>query len=107
MVTQEPGIRALDAPPRNLSLAQRLHDLVREHPDFEVLLEPTKYFYCFRYVPNALSERQEEREIQCQLDDLNQEIVAATQRNGLVMSTSICGRIAIRLSIGSLEITEA
>jgi glutamate/tyrosine decarboxylase-like PLP-dependent enzyme len=44
----------------NLGLARRLHDLVREHPDFEVLHEPTLDLYCCRYVPNALEEQREE-----------------------------------------------
>ena len=94
---------------KNLRLVQHLHDLVREHPDFEVLLEPTKYLYCFRYVPNSLSDRVEEPEIQRKLDHLNQEIVAAMQHIhwALVMTTSIRDRIAIRMSICSPEISEA
>jgi glutamate/tyrosine decarboxylase-like PLP-dependent enzyme len=94
---------------RNLDLMRRLHDLVREHPDFEVLLQPTKYLYCFRYVPNALSERQEDHDIQCKLDDLNQEIVAAVQNSGcaLVTATRICGRIGMRMSICVPEMSEA
>jgi len=93
---------------KNLRLVQHLHDLVREHPDFEVLLEPTKYLYCFRYVPNALSDRREEPEIQCKLDHLNQEIVAAIQHLDCarVMTTSIRDRIAIRMPIFSSEISE-
>ena len=92
----------------NPDLMRRLHDLVREHPDFEVLLEPTKYLYCFRYVPNALSERQEEHDIQCKLDDLNREIVAAIQNNGcaLVTTTRICGRVGMRMSICFPEMSE-
>ena len=93
---------------RNLDLMKHLHDLVREHPDFEVLLEPTKYLYCFRYVPNALSERQEDHEIQRKLDDLNQEIVAAVQdRCALVTTARICGRIGMRVSICVPETSEA
>jgi glutamate/tyrosine decarboxylase-like PLP-dependent enzyme len=93
---------------KNLRLVQHLHNLVREHPDFEVLLEPTKYLYCFRYVPNALSDRREEPEIQCKLDHLNQEIVAAIQHLDCarVITTSIRDRIAIRMSNFSSEISE-
>ena len=85
----------------NPDLMRRLHDLVREHPDFEVLLKPTKYLYCFRYVPNALSERQEEHDVQCKLDDLNEEIVTAIQNSGcaLVTTARICGRVGMRISI--------
>lgn len=88
---------------KNLSLTRRLHNLVREHPDFEVLHEPTLYIYSFRYVPNALAECREEAGIQTQLDHLNQQIAEAIQRSGLalVMTTRIRGRVAIRLSICS------
>jgi glutamate/tyrosine decarboxylase-like PLP-dependent enzyme len=88
---------------KNLGLARRMHSLVREHPDFEVLHEPTLYLYCFRYVPNDLVERKDEQEIQIQLDRHNQEIVEAIQRSGLalIMTTRIHGRVAIRMSICS------
>jgi glutamate/tyrosine decarboxylase-like PLP-dependent enzyme len=95
------GLRELFS--KNLGLARHLHNLVCEHPDFEVLHEPTLYLYCFRYVPNALAERRQEPEVQTQLDRLNQEIVEAIQRSGLalVMTTRIRGRVAIRMSICS------
>jgi glutamate/tyrosine decarboxylase-like PLP-dependent enzyme len=80
-----------------------LHNLVREHPDFEVLCEPTLCDYCFRYIPNGLAERREEPEVQKLLDRLNEEILAAVQRDGvaLLTMTRVDGRIAIRISIGS------
>jgi aromatic-L-amino-acid decarboxylase len=95
------GLRELFS--KNLGLTRHLHNLVREHPDFEVIHEPTLYLYCFRYVPNALAERQGEPEVQTLLDRLNQEIVEAIQRSGLalVMTTRIRGRVAIRMSICS------
>jgi aromatic-L-amino-acid/L-tryptophan decarboxylase len=95
------GLRELFS--KNLGLTRHLHNLVREHPDFEVLHEPTLYIYCFRYVPNDLWERREEPEIQSRLDRLNQEIVEAIQRSGLalVMTTRIRDRVAIRMSICS------
>lgn len=95
------GLRELFS--KNLGLTRHLHNLVREHPDFEVLHEPTLYLYCFRYVPNVLAERQEEPEVQALLDRLNQEIVEAVQRSGLalVMTTRLRGRVAIRMSICS------
>ena len=95
------GLRELFS--KNLGLTRRLHNLSREHPDFEVLHEPTLYLYCFRYVPNALAEHREEPGVQIQLDRLNQEIVDAIQRSGLalIMTTRIRGRVAIRMSICS------
>jgi glutamate/tyrosine decarboxylase-like PLP-dependent enzyme len=69
---------------------------------------PTLYLYCFRYVPNALAERQEEPEVQVQLDRLNQKIADAIQRSGpaLVMTTRIRRRVAIRMSICSQRTLE-
>ena len=43
------GVRALIA--RNIALTRRLHALVRDHPDFEVLHEPVLSISSFRYVP--------------------------------------------------------
>jgi len=93
---------------KNLGLTRHLHDLVRDHPDFETLHEPTLYLYCFRYVPNALADSSEEPEIQAQLNRLNQEIVDAIQRSGLalVMTTRIRGRVAIRMSVCSQRTLE-
>jgi glutamate/tyrosine decarboxylase-like PLP-dependent enzyme len=79
-------------------LAGYLHSLVSEHPDFEVLCEPTENFYCFRYLPNGLaSDHTEARQL---LDRLNGEIVERLQREGsaLVSRTQIGSRVAIRVS---------
>ena len=87
----------------NLGLLGHLHTLVREHPEFEVLCEPTTLVYCFRYLPNGLAERREEPKICEVLDRLNEEIVAAVQREAipLLTTTRVTGRVAIRISIGS------
>jgi glutamate/tyrosine decarboxylase-like PLP-dependent enzyme len=83
-------------------LVVQLHDLVREHPDFEVLCEPTLYLCRFRYVPNGMAERQDEPEVQTLLDRLNQEIVETVQRLGLTLVNSrIGGRVAIQMSFCS------
>lgn len=72
MVLRFFGARGLrDLFSKNIGLARHLHNLVREHPDFEVLHEPTLYLYCFRYVPNGLAERQEEPGVQTRIDRLN------------------------------------
>ena len=107
MVLQAQQIRSGDIDPgefsKNLSLARHLHNLVGEHPDFEVLQEPTLDLYCFRYVPNAIAERQEDPEVQSQLDRLNQAIVDAVRRSGLalVTTTRIRDRVAMQMSICS------
>lgn len=100
------GLRQLVS--KNISLLDRLHNLVREHPDFEVLHEPALYLYCFRYLPNGLAAQREDPEVQTLLDRLNQGIAAAVQRQGsrLVTTTYLNGHIAIRMSICSHRIVE-
>ena len=85
---------------RKDGLIVQLDNLIREHPDFEALHEPTLNGYCFRCVPNGLVERQEEPEVEALLDVLNEEIVQAAQRNGFteVATTRVQGRAAIRVS---------
>jgi glutamate/tyrosine decarboxylase-like PLP-dependent enzyme len=113
MVSQQqdttPGDIDLSEFSKSLSQARHLHNLVSEHPDFEVFHEPTLHPYCFRYVPNAIAERQEEPEVQSQLDRLNQDIVDAVQRSGLalVTTTLIRNRVAMRMSICSHRTLEA
>jgi glutamate/tyrosine decarboxylase-like PLP-dependent enzyme len=97
------GIRALIA--KNIALARRLHALVRDHPDFEVLHEPTLSIYSFRFVPHHLAEAEAATAI---VDQLNHDIAAEIQRSGLalVMTTRIRGRVALRLSICSQRTLE-
>ncbi|HZI62929.1 MAG TPA: hypothetical protein VFD62_19705 [Pyrinomonadaceae bacterium] len=86
---------------QHVGLVEHLHNLVSEHPDFEVLCEPTADFYCFRYLPNSLPIDQPE--VQQLLDRLNEEIVESVQRGGstLINKTNVGGRIAIHISIRS------
>jgi aromatic-L-amino-acid decarboxylase len=104
MVLRFYGARGLrEVLSKNLGLARRLHRLVRDHPDFEVLHEPALYIYCFRYVPSDLAPRQEEPEVRARVDALNEAIAEAIQRSGLalLMTTRIRGRVALRMSICS------
>jgi glutamate/tyrosine decarboxylase-like PLP-dependent enzyme len=93
---------------KNLGLARRLHELVRDHPDFEVLHEPTLYIYCFRYVPCDLADRQREPAVAELVDRLNEEIAGSIQKSGLalLMTTRIRGRVALRMSICSQRTLE-
>lgn len=83
---------------QHAGLACYLHDLVSEHPDFEVLCEPTADVYCFRYLPNGLPADRHDV-----IDRLNGEIVQSVQRQGsaLVNQTEVGNRVAIRISICS------
>ena len=90
---------------QNVGLVTYLHDLVREHPDFEVLCEPTADLYCFRYVPNDLSEHKDQPEVRQLLDHLNEEIVDSAQRESpaLVTKMYVNGHIAIRMWVFSAD----
>lgn len=94
---------------KNLRLARHLHVLVREHPDFSVLHEPTLYVYSFRYAPHRWRERQDDPEVAAALDLLNEAIAQAVTRSGhaLVMTTRIRGQVALRFSICSQRTQEA
>jgi len=82
-------------------LVCHLDHLVREHPDFEVLCEPTVDLYDFRYVPNGLAENQNQGDVQQLLDRLNEEIVDRAQSECFapVTMVHVLGRVAIRISI--------
>ena len=94
---------------QKVALVDHLHKLVREHPDFEVLHELTFTDYGFRYVPNRLAERQDEREVQQMLDLLNEMIVESVQRDdhGLLTMTYVGRRVAILMSLRSQTASKA
>ena len=84
------------------ALTSRLHELVSDHPDFEVLGAPAFSGYCFRYLPNSLADRRDEPEVERRLDQLNQEIADAVRRRGAphpVITIAIRKRIALHISI--------
>lgn len=89
--------------PHDRSLSRRMHELVSDHPDFEVLGAPAPGNYCFRYLPNNLVERQEEAEVRELLDRLNHEIVEIVRRSGFksVITSRTEGCVAIQISISS------
>ena len=83
-----------------------LHELVGDHPDFEVMCEPSSAPYYFRYLPNTLAERLDEFETQQLVNRLNEEIVENVQCRGFnsVMTIDAHGLVAIQISISSNEI---
>jgi glutamate/tyrosine decarboxylase-like PLP-dependent enzyme len=82
-----------------------LHELINDHPDFELVPASSIDIYCFRYVPNDLADRQDEPEVQALLDQLNKEIVAAVRRGGMqsLMTIAVHKRVALRLSLRRLS----
>ena len=86
----------------------RLHELINDHPDFELVAPPSVDVYCFRYVPNHLADRQNEPEVQRLLDQLNQEIAETVRRHGVALLSTIRLRdcVAMRLSADSAAASE-
>ena len=78
-----------------------LHNLVCEHPDFEVLCAPTIELYCFRFLPHSLPADQH-----TVLDHLNGEIVESVQREGfcLINKMQMGSLVAIAISIRSYNL---
>jgi hypothetical protein len=71
-----------------------LADLVRDHPDFEMLEESGGKNCRFRYVPHRFCERQEEPAIRSWLDRLNQAL-AREARRFRIEAVDVAGRIAL------------
>ena len=83
------------------ALAERLHRLVADHPDFEVLDEPGPSSYRCRFVPNALAERRGEPAVEALIDRLNRRIAERLERDspGRVTAEAVAGRVVLRFSI--------
>jgi glutamate/tyrosine decarboxylase-like PLP-dependent enzyme len=89
---------------QTMKCATRLHELVSESDDFEVVQPaPVLYIYAFRWAPRAL------RGNDALLDELNQRISDELQHRLLAfaMTTRIRGRVTQRLSICSHRTTIA
>ncbi|MBP1644015.1 MAG: putative protein-S-isoprenylcysteine methyltransferase, partial [Acidobacteria bacterium] len=83
------------------ALAERLHRLVADHPDFEVRPEPRLLPYACRFFPHALAGRRGEPAVEARVDRLNREIAASLERSGLALATAgeLAGRVVLRFSI--------
>jgi hypothetical protein len=69
-------------------------DLVRDHPDFEMLAETRGAGCRFRYVPHRFCERQDEPAILRRIDRLNQDLAHEASRLG-IEAVDDGGRIAL------------
>ena len=89
---------------RNVALVEYLDQLVRKSEEFQPLCQPVLQMYCFRYVPTSKGNLGDP-----ELNTLNQMIVDEAQltRKVFLMTTSIRGKIALRLSITNHRTTRA
>ena len=90
---------------QNLACVVRLHEQVRDDPDFEVLHEPKLYIYSFRFRPRRFQlstvGSAGEEETATYLDELNRTIAREANRSGEVFltTTKIRGRTSLRVSV--------
>jgi aromatic-L-amino-acid/L-tryptophan decarboxylase len=84
------------------ALARYLGELVDEHPDFELMTEPSLSVCCFRYAPPGLAGDEEA------LDRLNERVMTAIQNDGRVYCSNavLNGRFCLRACIVNFR-TEA
>jgi aromatic-L-amino-acid decarboxylase len=84
------------------ALARYLGELVDEHPDFELMTEPSLSICCFRYAPPTLRGDEDA------LDRLNERVMTAIQRDGRVYCSNavLAGRFCLRACIVNFR-TEA
>ena len=84
------------------ALARYLGELVDEHPDFELMSEPSLSICCFRYAPAALRGNDEA------LDRLNERVMTEIQRDGRIYCSNavLDGRFCLRACIVNFR-TEA
>jgi glutamate/tyrosine decarboxylase-like PLP-dependent enzyme len=89
---------------QNVRCAERLHQLVSQDPDFEVLQQPVINIYSFRFRPRRLHSGTKADQL---TNMLNQEIADAIQRSGVafIMTTKVRGQVVLRLSICSHRTT--
>jgi aromatic-L-amino-acid decarboxylase len=84
------------------ALARYLGELVEAHPDFELVTPPSLSICCFRYAPEHL------RGDEPALDELNERLMTAVQRDGSVYCSNavLDGRFCLRACIVNFR-TEA
>ena len=89
----------------DVKLARYLADLVKEHPELELVAEPSLSICCFRYVPRDAPGGAEREPY---LNELNQGIMTAIQAGGPTYYSNalVDGRFALRACIVNFR-TEA
>jgi aromatic-L-amino-acid decarboxylase len=101
-VLRDFGVAGLQAKIReHIALAQEFRRWVEEAPDFEPMAPAPLALVCFRHRPARLAPDDPA------VDDLNRRLLAATNATGraLLTHTTLGGRYALRLSVGSLAVT--
>jgi aromatic-L-amino-acid decarboxylase len=84
----------------HISFAQKLADMIQEHPNFELLAPVPFSTLVFRFVPEKKSDESE-------INDLNEKLLEEINRTGKVFlsHTKLRGKFGIRLAIGNIKTT--
>ena len=92
----------------DIRLAQTLHALVQQHPDFEALTQHLS-ITTFRYVPRDLQAAPQTDDTKAYLQDLNRELLARLERSGeAFLSNAMIGeRFALRACIVNFRTSAA
>jgi glutamate/tyrosine decarboxylase-like PLP-dependent enzyme len=87
---------------RDLTLADRLAERVRQSSDLQLIIEPSLSIVCFRFAPPPLRNDEEK------LDQLNKRLLEAVQLSGnaFLSSTTIHGAFCLRACVINHRSTE-
>jgi glutamate/tyrosine decarboxylase-like PLP-dependent enzyme len=87
---------------RDLSLADRLAERVRESGDLQLVIKPSLSIVCFRFAPGSVRHDEEK------LNELNKRLLEAVQLGGdaFLSSTTIRGAFCLRACVINHRSTE-
>ena len=92
----------------DIRLAQQLHTLVQQHPDFEALTQHLS-ITTFRYVPRDLQGAPQTDDTKTYVEDLNRELLARLERSGeaFLSNAMISDRFALRACVVNFRTSAA
>jgi aromatic-L-amino-acid decarboxylase len=92
----------------DMRLSRKLFDVLRAHPEFEVMTQNLS-ITTFRYVPPAVRSRVGEPAVEASLNALNQELLARVEKSGraFLSNAVIDGKYAMRACIVNFRTTDA
>lgn len=109
------GVRRIaEAIAEDIALAEYLGEVVDQADDFELLAPVELSICCFRYVPMEVKKRMHEAtkteldQINCELDHLNEQILAIVQKGGraYISNATVHHRFALRACITNFRTTQ-
>ena len=92
----------------DIRLSQKLFDLLRAHPEFEVMTQNLS-ITTFRYVPSALRSKAGEPAVEASLNKLNEALLGRVEKSGraFLSNAVIDGKYAMRACIVNFRTADA